>query len=91
VHDKQASDEQFVHGLALVEGAADDERNFVKKAVNMALRAIGKRNVALHAAALSVARRLADSSDPTARWVGRDAAKELTAPSVIRRLGGKPP
>src|SRR5262245_40635271 len=62
VHDKAAADERFLHGLALIEREATDERNFVKKAVNMALRAIGKRNRALHAAAVAVARRLAGSN-----------------------------
>ena len=86
VHDKRASDEQFVQGLGLIERAAADGRNFVKKAVNMALRAIGKRNRALNAAAVAVARRLADSQDAAARWVGKDALRELTSPAVARRL-----
>jgi len=86
VHDKRAGNELFVQGLALIERAADDERNFVKKAVNMALRAIGKRNRALNAAAAAVARRLACSPNATARWVGKDALGELTSPSVMRRL-----
>ena len=64
VHDKRAGDEPFVKGLVLIERAADDERNFVKKAVNMALRAIGKRNRALNAAAVAVARRLAARQTP---------------------------
>jgi 3-methyladenine DNA glycosylase AlkD len=86
VHDKHASDEQFVQGLALVERAADDPRNFVKKAVNMALRAVGKRNHALNAKALGVARRLARSANDTARWIGMDALRELSSKSVMRRL-----
>lgn len=77
VHDKRASNEKFIQGLALIEREAGDERNFVKKAVNMALRATGKRNPVLRAAALKVARRLADSPNTTARWVGKDALKEL--------------
>jgi 3-methyladenine DNA glycosylase AlkD len=85
-HDKQAGDEPFVQGLSLIEEAAQDERNFVKKAVNMALRAIGKRNLALHAAALATAERLANSTDAAARWVGKDAMRELRGPSVIARL-----
>jgi len=89
VHDKLASDEQFRQGLILVLRAASDERHFVKKAVNMALRAIGKRNPALNAAAVTVARRLADSSEPAARWVGRDALRELTSPGVTRRLASR--
>ena len=80
VHDKGAGNELFVRGLGLIESAAGDERNFVKKAVNMALRAIGKRNRALHTAAVGVARRLADSPNTTARWVGKDALRELTSP-----------
>ena len=86
VHDKQAGDEPFGQGLRLIERAATDERNFVKKAVNMALRAIGKRNPALNAAAVAVARRLADSPEAAARWVGKDALRELTSPAVTRRL-----
>jgi 3-methyladenine DNA glycosylase AlkD len=78
MHDKRADDKAFVDGLALIERAADDDRNFVKKAVNMALRAIGKRNPALNAAAVATARRLVGSEDATARWIGRDALKELT-------------
>ena len=86
VHDKHADDKPFVQGLLLVERAAGDDRNFVKKAVNMALRAVGKRNRALNAAAVAVARRLADSPEAAARWVGKDALRELTSPAVIRRL-----
>ncbi len=86
VHDKEAADGQFIRGLALIEKAAADERNFVKKAVNMALRAIGKRNAALNAAAVNTATRLAASPDATARWVGKQALRELTSPAVKRRL-----
>ena len=66
-----------------------DERHFVKKAVNMALRAVGKRNKALNTAAIAVAQRLAASKDPTASWNGRDALRELGGPSVTRRIGTK--
>jgi 3-methyladenine DNA glycosylase AlkD len=89
VHDQQAGDEPFLRGLLLVERAASDERHFVKKAVNMALRAVGKRNPALNAAAVAVARRLASSAQPAARWVGKDALRELTSPAVTRRLAGR--
>jgi 3-methyladenine DNA glycosylase AlkD len=78
VHDKRAGDEQFIQGLALIEREAGDDRNFVTKAVNMALRAVGKRNRALHAEAVAVAHRLADSEDATARWIGKDALRDLT-------------
>ena len=77
VHDKKAADEPFVEGLALIEREAGDARTYVKKAVNMALRAVGKRNRSLNASAVEVAQRLAASDDPTARWVGSDALREL--------------
>jgi 3-methyladenine DNA glycosylase AlkD len=86
VHDKKAGNDAFKEGLVLIERAADDPRNFVKKAVNMALRAIGKRNRALNTAAVAVARRLAESKDATPRWVGRDALRELLKPALINRL-----
>ena len=86
VHDKTAADRKFLDGLTLIEREASDDRNFVKKAVNMALRAIGKRNRALNAAATEVARRLAASANATAKWVGKDALRELTSASVAKRL-----
>ena len=89
VHDKEALDESFRKGLPLIERGAEDDRNFVKKAVNMALRAIGKRNVALNVAAIETAQRLAKSDSRAAQWVGRDAFKELTSPAVTRRLTAK--
>ena len=88
-HDKTAPDTHYIGGLALIEQAATDERHFVKKAVNMALRAVGKRNKTLNTAAVVVARRLAASDDPTASWNGRDALRELGGPSVTRRIGTK--
>jgi 3-methyladenine DNA glycosylase AlkD len=91
VHDKRAGDDPFLRGLRLVERAATDERNFVKKAVNWALRSVGKRGPALHAAAVSVAQRLAGSSHVAARWVGKDALRELTSPSVRRRVESRRP
>jgi 3-methyladenine DNA glycosylase AlkD len=84
VHDKSAGDELFAGALLLVERAATDERHFVKKAVNMALRATGKRNAALNAAALATATRLADSENAAARWVGKDAMRELTRVAAKR-------
>lgn len=90
VHDKGATDDRFTKGLQLVERAAGDERHFVKKAVNMALRAIGKRSPTLNAAALAVAERLAASPDPVARGIGKDSLRELTSPAVAQRLTRKP-
>jgi 3-methyladenine DNA glycosylase AlkD len=86
VHDKNAADRAFVEGLVLIERAADDDRHFVKKGVNMALRAVGKRSPPLHAAAVKVATRLATSSQGSAQWIGKDALRELGSSSVARRI-----
>lgn len=77
LHDKQAADVPFTASLALIERCADDERNFIKKSVSWALRAIGTRNAKLRAAALDVAWRLGASPNAGARWAGKDAAREL--------------
>ncbi len=73
VHDKRAGDAPFLNGLALIERAAGDDRHFVKKAVNMALRAIGKRNPALQAAALD----------------GRRTPRDLAPAGGTLRLGAR--
>lgn len=86
VHDREAPDDRFVEALEVIERGATDERNFVKKAVNMALRATGKRNAALNDAAIETARRLADSGDGTAAWIGRHALRELESDKVQARL-----
>ena len=86
VHDKAASDARFLACLPLIERGADDDRNFVKKGVNWALRTIGKRNLALNQAAVGTARRLAAAESAAARWVGKDALRELTGAAVMRRL-----
>ena len=74
------------HLSELVERAAEDERHWVKKGVNMALRATGKRNRALNAAAVAVAERLSASPNAAARWVGKDALRELVSPALMKRL-----
>ena len=86
VHDKAAPGPRFLAFLPLIEQGATDERNFVKKAVNWALRCIGKRDLALNAAALALAKRLALSKDASCRWVGKDALRELASPKVHARL-----
>lgn len=85
-HDKTASDGAFLGCLPLIEEGALDDRNFVKKAVNMALRAIGKRNVRLNEAAVATAERLAQSGAAAPRWIGKHALRELTSAAVRRRL-----
>lgn len=88
VHDKGAPDERFLGLLPTIEAAADDNRNFVKKAVNWALRQIGKRNAALNRAAIESAERLIARPEPAAQWVGRDALKELRSDKVQAKLAG---
>jgi len=85
-HDKAAPDKLFRDSLELIERAATDERNFVKKAVSWALRCIGKRNAVLHSAAVKLARRLANSPHPAVRWTGKDALRDLATPATLRRL-----
>jgi 3-methyladenine DNA glycosylase AlkD len=77
VHDKTADDERFLEGLALVEKYAFDERNFVRKAVNWALRNIGKRNERLLGAAVECAERLRTQESKAARWIAADALREF--------------
>jgi 3-methyladenine DNA glycosylase AlkD len=86
VHDKQADDGQFVGALPLIEAAASDERNFVRKAVNWALRNIGKRNPALNAAAIAAAQRIRQQGSRAARWIAADALRELGSAAVQTRL-----
>ena len=86
LHDKEASDAAFLRTLPIIERGATDDRNFVKKGVNWALRAVGGRNAALNAAAVELARRLAGSSAAAPRWVGKDALRALTAPAMTRKF-----
>ena len=76
-HDKGTGDKPFLDGLRLVEAAAYDDRNFVKKGVSWALRGIGRRNRALRPTAVKLARRLADSQVPASRWIGKDALRDF--------------
>ena len=86
VHDHDRDDAYFLAWLPRIRRAATDERNAVKKAVNWALRQIGKRSLALHAPALELAEKLAASPDKTARWIGKDAVRELTDEKTLQRL-----
>ncbi|HMX11957.1 MAG TPA: DNA alkylation repair protein [Burkholderiaceae bacterium] len=79
VHDKGAPDERFLAALPLIEAVAGDERNFVKKAVNWALRQIGKRNARLLGPAIVCAERLREQPSRSARWIAADALRELRA------------
>jgi len=89
LHDKEAQDSAFTDTFPLIQTHAVDPRNFVRKAVNWALRGIGKRNLALNAAAVSFARELGNCEDTTARWIAKDALRELTSEKVLARLRQK--
>ena len=85
-HDKAATDAAFLKCLPLIQQGASDERNFVKKGVSWALRHIGHRNAALHGAAVKTATTLSKSADANARWVGRDALRDLQRPLVVKKV-----
>ncbi|MGJ5817986.1 DNA alkylation repair protein [Paludibaculum fermentans] len=86
-HDKGSGDQPFLSSLPLIEKAAFDDRNFVKKGVSWALRGLGRRGPAVCQAAMVVARRLADSTHPGARWVGKDALRDLTKRASATKRG----
>jgi 3-methyladenine DNA glycosylase AlkD len=88
-HDKQASDEDFIRFLPLIKKGADDSRNFVKKAVNWALRNIGKRNHNLNKIAIKFANDIQKLNTKTARWIATDAIRELKSEAVQNRLTKK--
>ena len=89
VHDKKADNAQFEQWLLLIKREATDERNFVKKAVNWALRQIGKRNLALNVAAVQIATEIQAIDSKSARWIANDALRELTGEKVQQRLKEK--
>ncbi|MGV3552590.1 DNA alkylation repair protein [Rhizobium sp.] len=86
VHMKQAPDSDILRWLPLIERHAADPRNFVRKAVNWALRQIGKRNADCHGPALALAERLAASDDKAERWIGKDAVRELASDKVAAKI-----
>jgi 3-methyladenine DNA glycosylase AlkD len=86
VHDKQADDARFLKLLPLIVAGATDERNYVRKAVNWALRSIGKRNLRLNRAAIRTAERIHKLDSRAARWIASDARRELMSTAVQQRL-----
>ncbi|HEV7700718.1 MAG TPA: DNA alkylation repair protein [Pyrinomonadaceae bacterium] len=86
VHDKKAPNESLVAFLPVIEAHADDDRNFVKKAINWALRQIGKRNLALNSLAIETAERIKLQNTKPARWIAADVLRELRSPQVLARL-----
>jgi 3-methyladenine DNA glycosylase AlkD len=85
-HDKKASDEKFIELLPVIIRGATDERNFVKKAVNWALRNIGKRNLNLNRAAINAAKEIQRLDSKAARWIASDAIRELESEGIQSRL-----
>jgi 3-methyladenine DNA glycosylase AlkD len=86
VHDKESGDKQFLKFLPIIKREARDERNFVKKAVNWALRQIGKRNLALNRMAIKTAKEIQGIDSKAAKWIASDAIRELTSEAVQKRL-----
>jgi 3-methyladenine DNA glycosylase AlkD len=86
VHDKDSDDEPFLKFLKIIEDSALDERKYVKKAVNWALRQIGKRNIPLNIKAMSTAVRIHELESKTAQWIANDAMRELSSDAVQGRL-----
>lgn len=89
VSDKSAKDEMFLKFLPVIEREAIDNRNFVKKAVNWALRQIGKRNIQLNKMAIRTAKKIQGMDSKSAKWIASDAIQELTSKEVQERLQGK--
>ena len=83
---KESTDADYLRTLPLVEKAATDERNFVKKAVSWALRGIGRRSAALNQKSIALAKKLAAAEAAAPRWIGKDALRELSSAAVQKRL-----
>ena len=86
VHDREADDSRFERFLPLIKRGSWDERNFVKKAVNWALRQIGKRDLQLNGLAIKTAKEIQKMDSKSARWIASDALRELTSKNVQGKL-----
>lgn len=89
VHDKKADDTKFEQLFPLIIKASNDERNFVKKAVNWALRQIGKRNLKLNKKSIRVAEEIDNMDSKNAKWIAKDALRELRSEKIKKRLKSK--
>jgi len=85
-HDKESPDKKFLVFLLAIKRKADDDRNYVKKAVNWALRNIGKRNLSLNKKAIETAKEIQKMDSRSAKWIASDAIRELTSEAVQKRL-----
>ena len=88
VSDKTSGDKEFIKFLSIIKKESTDNRNFVKKAVNWALRQIGKRNVSLNKMAIETAEEIQQMDSRSARWIASDAIRELTSEAAQQRLRG---
>ena len=86
VHDKETDNQKFLRFLPVIKREATDERNFVKKAVNWALRQIGKRNSALNKIAIQTAKQIEKMDSKSARWIASDAIRELTHRAIQKKF-----
>lgn len=86
VHQKKKNDEEFLAFFPIIKKHSVDERNFVKKAVNWALRQIGKRSIFLNKKALELASEIEQLDSKSAKWIAKDAIKELTNPKILARI-----
>ena len=86
VHDKEAGDKEFLEFLPMIKRESSDERNFVKKAVNWALRQIGKRNPSLNKIAIKTAKEIQGIDSRAAKWIASDALRELDQPSGSKKI-----
>jgi 3-methyladenine DNA glycosylase AlkD len=89
VHNNEMNDEQFIACFQIIEKYSVDERNFVKKAVNWALRQIGKRNINLNKKAVLLCKKLLQSDSKSAKWIANDALRELTSDKILARMKSK--
>jgi len=91
VHDKTANDSDFEQFFQIIKRESTDNRDFVKKAVNWALRQIGKRNAYLNSKAVEAAKEIQNIDARSARWIASDALRELTSEAVQKKLNEKYP
>ena len=89
VHDKKTGNKEFEKFIPVIRRESKDERNYVRKAVNWALRQIGKRNASLNKKAIEAAKQIYKSESKTAKWIATDALKELTSQQVLSRIANK--
>jgi len=86
VSDKKADDDKFEKFFAIIKKEVTDDRNYVKKAVNWALRQIGKRNLNLNGKAIKIAKEIQEMDSKSAKWIASDTIRELTSKAVQKRL-----